>query len=459
VTGAPGDTDVTLDARTATTDLSLTLPQASTLTFFGATLTRQSTDGSTFSNSVGLLGGPMVPLYFNPQPPPKVGKLDETAQYDGVGPATGVPYRYDVGFDSDQIPVDQTYNLTRAQLATVHEDFAGDPANGTNLPYFQAGLTGSGIGVGTVLPALGPLTEYTNSPTGEQWNFGLQGPVVFTQTSVSFGLTLSADPVTYNAGQTYARIWAKGPLAPNFGQHAASPQIISGCQACTGGGNLYLGFDTSGDSNPDSIGYDTGTVNLTLYENGRQLVSGPYTGGTVTGIPSAPTTYRAVFDNDLSTTGLSQSTKTHTDETFQYSPTVDPGSTLPSQVACYAISFGSAGSCQVLPLLSVDYNLLLDDTNTSHLPLQAATLDISHLSYGGQGSKALVTSATLAVSFDNGTTWQNVPLIGLLGHYAALWPNPASKTAVSPMLRVTATDSAGGSITQTVTNAYTIAPR
>jgi hypothetical protein len=58
------------------------------------------------------------------------------------------------------------------------------------------------------------------------------------------------------------------------------------------------------------------------------------------------------------------------------------------------------------------------------------------------------------VSFDNGATWKSVPAIGFDGNYVALWANP--KAGASPSIKVTATDANGGSITQTVTNAYTV---
>jgi hypothetical protein len=89
--------------------------------------------------------------------------------------------------------------------------------------------------------------------------------------------------------------------------------------------------------------------------------------------------------------------------------------------------------------------------------VQHMRLSVGHLTYDGYGSHAPITSATVAVSFDGGATWQPAVVGGHDGQYTVAWKNPASAAGTSPDLRVTATDAAGGSITQTITNAYTIA--
>jgi hypothetical protein len=67
-----------------------------------------------------------------------------------------------------------------------------------------------------------------------------------------------------------------------------------------------------------------------------------------------------------------------------------------------------------------------------------------------------VTGATVSASFDKGATWTaaSVAPVGD-NHFIAVWKNAAAKGA-TPWLKVTASDALGGSITQTVANAYTI---
>jgi hypothetical protein len=108
----------------------------------------------------------------------------------------------------------------------------------------------------------------------------------------------------------------------------------------------------------------------------------------------------------------------------------------------------------VLPALDLNYQLATDQSNTSTSPVQVLQLRVGHVSYDGAGSHAPIRSASVQVSFDNGATWKSVPVFGFAGNYVALWANPAAGT--NPSIKVTATDANGGSITQTVTNAYTV---
>ena len=62
-----------------------------------------------------------------------------------------------------------------------------------------------------------------------------------------------------------------------------------------------------------------------------------------------------------------------------------------------------------------------------------------------------VTRASVSVSFDNGKTWHPAHVTGRGGKYIATFTAPAGATV---SLRTSAADAAGGSITETITNAY-----
>ena len=130
-------------------------------------------------------------------------------------------------------------------------------------------------------------------------------------------------------------------------------------------------------------------------------------------------------------------------------------STLPSTDGCYGQS--ASTPCEVLPALTLDYRLVSNEDNTSSAPIQRMDLTVGHVSYDGAGSHARITSAAVSVSFDGGTTWTPATVAGADGHYVALWPDPASARGTDPELKVSATDAAGGAITQTIASAYTIA--
>ncbi|WP_370384341.1 hypothetical protein [Catenulispora sp. GAS73] len=450
---------VTLDARTAIALLTVATQQPATEDGAQVSLVRQGTVGPAATWGVIDTTGTLA-NYVNPSPRARIGRFDENVQWYGAGPASASPYRYDLSFDSDQILADQSHSVSDRRLATNHLDLADDPSFGTRPLYLYKGAVPP-LGLGTdTLPSresLGSMTEYATP--GDPWIYGYLSPA----NGPTSAELLESDAVTYVAGQVTARDWAKGPLTARVGQHPADVFDIYGCQGCVGGGNLGLSFSPIGDSSPDTTVFQVGAdpSNIAVFWDGQQIVAGPGTGVVVTGVPASPAEVRAVLDVDRTALGVSQSTKTHTDVTFPYSGKADVGSTLPSGVTCLAaITPPTTGPCQILPVLTVNYHLVaVDNLNTSHTPIQALLLDVGHLSYGNQGSKAAVTSAQVSVSFDSGVTWQNVPSLGANGHYVALWQNPAPPTGAHPMLRVTATDALGGTITQTTTNAYTVAPR
>jgi hypothetical protein len=450
---------LTLDARTATAPATVVTQRPASEDGSQFSLIRQGTVGpAALWGTYDVFG--TLANYVSPAPPARVGRFDENFQWYGAGPASASPYRYDLSFDSDRILADQSHSVSDRGLATVHLDFAGDASNGSGSPSFLKSAMPpllSGLGELGSAEALGPLTEYTTA--GDSWTYAYVPPA----SGPTSGEWFDSDPLRYTDGQVTARDWGKGPITARVGQHPADANSPYGCQACAGAGYVSLVFSPIGDSSPDTTGFSFGgdAANIAMFWNGRQILAGPGLGVLVTGVPSSAATVRAVLDVDRSAVGVAQSTKTHTDVTFPYSGQVDPGSALPTGIACPTVpSPPTTGPCQILPVLTVNYHLVaLDNLNTTHAPIQVLGLDIGHLSYGARGSKAAVTSAHVSVSFDSGVTWQNAPTFGVSGHYAALWRNPAFSTGASPMLRVTATDALGGSITQTTTNAYTVAAR
>jgi hypothetical protein len=64
-----------------------------------------------------------------------------------------------------------------------------------------------------------------------------------------------------------------------------------------------------------------------------------------------------------------------------------------------------------------------------------------------------VTSASVSVSFDGGKTWHQAKLAGHDGSYTAVFTAPAGAKV---SLRTSASDAAGGSVTETLTNAYQV---
>lgn len=448
---ATGVTTVSLNESSATSLVSVATPRPSTRDALAVNYIRQDATGAAF-NLLSLAFG-SLPQYVSPQAGVRVGALHYLVQWGGEAPSASDGYRYDFASGSDDVPADESFVMKPGQYATVNERFSSDPAASTQYPgallngaVDASNANGGVFAIGSLNGVLVPgnLTDYLGTGDGGGWA---------QDASYPSGLEELGDSQYYAGGHTYTVDWGHGPLAPGFGQHTGYQY----CQACTAGTSLSLVFNPFDDSDPSHAGISflPGPSDFTLYQNGNEIFTSAVQDGVVLqGIPATPATYRAVFDASLGG-GLSQSTQTHTDLTVRYTPQAAAGSALPNSDSCY----GQAAStpCEVLPVLNLDYNLVSNEDNTSSAPIQRMDLTVGHVSYDGAGSHARITSAAVSVSFDGGTTWTQATVAGADGNYVVLWSNPASARGTDPEIKVSATDGAGGSITQTITNAYTIA--
>jgi Neuraminidase (sialidase) len=82
---------------------------------------------------------------------------------------------------------------------------------------------------------------------------------------------------------------------------------------------------------------------------------------------------------------------------------------------------------------------------------QTIHLSVGHLQLA---RSTRVTRAAMSVSFDGGKTWHRANVTGHGGSYTATFRAPAGAKV---SLRTSAADAAGGSIAETITNAYQIA--
>ncbi|NUR30965.1 MAG: hypothetical protein HOV83_34810 [Catenulispora sp.] len=447
----------TVDARTATSPVTFTTQKPATQMALETDVTRVSADGGSFT--LGLVSGGGAPVFVTPTPKPAIGSLSFVVDWLGQSPASSAtPYRYNLGEVSDHIAADQNHAPSDSSLATVQHTLNLDPHYGSSQALFGSGLvTATGYSlVGMTAPA-STFAEYVTA--GQKWVSEMTLPFVFDPGNPVFAPAfLDSDPRAYRAGQFAARTWGQAPVVANFGQHPAGAMNMYGCQACSSGGAIDALLGMLGDSNRDTTGLDFGASGTSqLYWNGQLLSSDTNHYGYVLKDVSGAGKLRMVIDYDRTAGGTTQAAKTHTDVTIPYSGHDDPSMKLPAGTYCGAadVSGDATAPCSVLPALSLNYQLNgLTNRNTTHSPMQNLVLHVGHISYGDVGSQAGITSAQVSVSFDDGATWKDVPTHGAFGTYAAHWANPAPGGHVS--LRVTATDCLGGSITQTVTDPYTV---
>jgi hypothetical protein len=458
-------TTVSVDERSATAAISAAVPRPARRDVLSVSFYRQAAAGNVaFTGLDASLVN--VPVYVNPVPAAKIGLLHYVVQWGGIAPGANPGYRYDVAFAADRVPADEAFHVLSGQLATVHQHFFADPGatppdgqlfNGPVDPVTARGVpTTFGVNLiltlaGTQDPMPGNLTDYLGTADGSRWA---------EQVNTASNTLWDADVHTFRAGQTYSVSWVHGPLAAGLGQYDGA----QACRACMAGRTLSFGLYPAIDSEPDHHIFEPILFNpttlparyhFTLYRNGVRLADSTNSDGAVVpSIPDSPATFRAVLDVDLAgQPGFTQSTHTHTDLTVRYVPAA--AALLPAEDSCAGQS--ARTPCQVLPALTLSYKMATNESNTSRSAVQTMGLRVGHVSYNGAGSHAAITAAHVWVSFDGGSTWRSANMSGSCGRYTVSWPDPASERGTDPAIRVTATDVLGGSITQTIFNAYTIA--
>jgi len=441
---------LTVDFRTATSPVTASTPRPSVMEAVQVTTAIVDSTGAASAGSAAQVG---IPTYVNAAPAPTTGLMHYVVQWDGVAAKASDDYRYDVALPMDNgIPADEAFTVRPDQLATVRQNLSADPAAAAGGMFANSALDPTLVAanstwtVTSAQPEPGVITQYLGTADGGAWTQSDYTPS---------GVGLYSAERVFAARRNYRIDWAHGPLAPNWGQYTGPQQL---CDACTSGTDLTLLYNLVADSEPDhqsaSLPLPT-ALHLTAYRDNTLILDRDwYYGLILNDNPLTPSTYRTVLDMDMSgVPGFSQSTVTHTDVTVKYDPKADPHSTLPSGDIC--IQQSTATPCQVLPVLTLHYDLATGLTGTSTGPVQTLALNVGHISYDGYGSHSPITSASVSVSFDGGKTWQQAHVTGHAGRYQAAWPNRSAKGSM-PMLRVTATDAGGDSISQTISNAYTI---
>lgn len=451
VQAAPSPTVLSISETSATTPVTVSVPSGATLRTLAVYEARGDATGGTGENGLVAVG---LPVYVAPTAAPMVG----TSHFviGGSATATATHSQYDVAFPTNTgIPAAESYVIHPAELATVRQRLFADPTDSGNdvvLARLQDPKLPEVAASFSRWAAPDVLTHYFGTEDGGTWQQFVSAPNFsrWSDSSMSFA-----------AGHEYAQNWGQGPLTIDVGSHYDGQQS---CYACTSDGFLLLQPNWGGDSTPGHTGFGGNDLvandSVTLYRNGTELPTNPRDAYiALADIPRTLTTYRVVFDHTAQAgAGYSQSLDTHTDLSFNYAPTSDPRQELPPQDTCFDLRQTVTGAaCQILPILSVNYQLATDLTNTSRSPVQRLALTIGHVSYDGHSAHSPITSARLAISFTNGTSWHSVPLLGAFGHYLAVWANPhVSSATPGPELKVTASDAAGDTITQTVSSAYTI---
>ncbi len=397
---------------------------------------------------------------------PTVGTLHSFTSATLTSPpgATGTPYAYNLAYaGADGIIPTQHYVAQPASLATVNEQY-----------YQDVGTTGAwsdfGGFAGQLVGIVFSLDLPLNLP-GLQTQYFSAGPAVLWSSSYAEFSPANYFPwggqgddsfLTLPAGQQQTVAWNRYPLHP---QPDVSPGGLGGRvfpllpSAFRVGDTLQLNTTPFSDNQPGHLGAGfflgpgaTVSGNYQIDQNGARIASG----NAVNGIPavrlsSKPSVLR--FTLNAALTGpfpLSTSSQT----VWTWRSTRQPKATVPADWYCgYVLvrqEYKLLRQCAVQPMMTLDYRVQgLALTGSASPGDQVIRFSVGHL----QLAKALaVTGASVQVSYNDGQSWLDVPVTALAGgNFAAAFTAPGG---VDVTLRVTASDSAGDSISETILRAY-----
>jgi hypothetical protein len=466
-----GNKSVTAREAAANSKITMVTPRPATVLDTNLWLLRRDAKRSPLAFEFLVLG--KRPLWISPtHTRPTVGSLQVSVnQHLESTPGPGVPYEYTLSYTSapGTVPA-QRHVVHPADLATVHERFyqavkaEGNWAFHGSFPGTNPDDIGQWFGfiepAGPGLRLPGNLTEYTGGTgasriglDGEYQQFSGQSPFVL-------GTRRSLHP-----GDNLTENWGAYPLhpAPNV-QLFPHPNMFGDTlpSASRAGNTLTLDIDPFDDNQP---GHQIGALLPTkiatyaghyqIDQNGEQIAGGDalkkvgdnFEFHTQALLGGKPSTVR--FALDVTQTGKDYPLSTRSSTVWTWRSVPRTG-TVPAGWTC--VPFTQNHDCSVEPMMTLFYHVArMAPDGSAPAGRQRVGLSAGHL----QLAKASrITGATVAVSFDGGKSWHPARVSGRGGHYTAAFSAPAGALVT---LRTSATDAAGGSVTETITKAYRVA--
>ncbi|MFE9614011.1 S8 family serine peptidase [Streptomyces sp. NPDC006012] len=327
------------------------------------------------------------------------------------------PYVYDLMQTwHNEIPADLVVKGGPRNLARVDVSFdSPDPTRGGGEYRFDW-PSYSNWGIGTTMrePVNSRRVDWVSTTGDNRWG----------QEAYVDNLLYEIEPKrSYQAGSRQTQEWFKPIARPylndNYKAPSRSGDRLSADVPGWGGGD-HVGM---------SMDYERTRQNLTLSQ-GATVLGQSSTGTVVAGdAPSAGALpYRLVVENSRDATVSRYSPSTRTEWTFtSKAPAPDTQA--------------------VLPLLQLDYAVPTDGADRAS---RQAGLAVTALHLPGATGAGRVDRLTVDVSYDDGHRWQRLRERNDGGHYALDAPRGAGFVS----LRVSAGDTAGNTVTQTVSRAF-----
>ncbi|MEV4356370.1 S8 family serine peptidase [Nonomuraea sp. NPDC049625] len=269
--------------------------------------------------------------------------------------------------------------------------------------------------------------------------------VVWSRTITNDGLVLHSDDRFAGDDRRVSEQWFKAPLVPGAADVPSGYPVKVPCALCRDS-DRFVPFEQWRDSDPRHYS-DLSPVTSAprLFAADQELAPQGWRPRFFT---AAPGSYRV---EAVDTSGRTLSGKVTTTARFASSP--PPSSGAPRGYAC---SFGAG--CAFQPAVQVTYDLPLDLLNRAPAG-EPFAFDLRAGAHSAVRRAPAVNQVTVEFSVDDGATWRAATRVRKHGdgRFRVELAHPAlARTSGFVSLRVTASDTAGGSTTQTVNRAYAL---
>lgn len=464
-----GDTTVHVTARAATSQVQAVLPRPAVPQDTIFQLVRSAAAGPPVSVSwLEVDNGPKSPeptLYISPTSArPTAGKL-ATVTIEQLGTAAYPQYSrylYGLAYASTGTIPSQRHVVKQAALATVTQRYYSDIGSwglAATLPAFPVDYDVCGVA--------GALFWGLHFP--RQQTFYLQAsPALSWQTAyiqTGFGLDTSGGqvgfPQVFIPGERQTQDFGAYPLHPAPDVRLDDIAGLPPTQVSAGraGDTLRLAMTAFSDSVPGHLGQGTfppvkAAASYQVDQNGMKIAGGTvphFTGAfaATAALSPSPSLVRFTLDTSESAQLGPLSAASSTVWTWRSAP--ERGARLPAGWTCLPGGVTDR-ACQAQPMMTLRYGVVGLGLNGSASPGQQVVL--VHVGHLQLTPAARITRAAVSVSFDDGNTWRAARMTGRDGSYAAVFAAPAGARVT---LRTSAADGAGGSVTETIINAYQVA--
>ncbi|MFU8850183.1 S8 family peptidase [Micromonospora sp. SL1-18] len=419
-----GPTTVSMDARGAK-GFDVTVPDPSVVPLL-ASYDASYAEGDGFSMGVGIGGGDFASM-FTKLVGPKPGKglssqLSGTlAEVDEQGSVAG-SYVYNVGWhDKNGLLGGLVKHLRSKDFATVRASHAAvvEGSMGVKLAFLAPPNGGGGWAVGWETPLPFTRTEFYAGDAPWQNELIVELPAEGDDWPEMLS-DHGALPTTYRAGRTYEEQWNKGVFGPSV-----APFFPGDVPALREGDFMYISPGLLGDGQGRAGFGQITSGSGALYRDGKLVAESDWGPG--------------VYAEDVDPAGA----------TFRFDGSLERDSRLTTKLSV-SWTFRSAhtDTLRALPLTAVSFAPPLDDHNVG----KAGGVGVYPVTITQSEGSGRVVELTVQASYDDGKTWQKVPVSSHGGSWQVQVTHPKAGGFVS--LKASGADAKGNTFDQTVIRAY-----